>query len=153
MGSQMYGMTNTEYVKFFTMLVGIVETYGVAHGREPWLVMTCLTEIKIHQPTINVDNPDKADLKAAYITCREQYLACMLLCGACQARYGQLKNDLANNMTKGPDNYPKSIIDATRMINEYKGAIRVHPIRDSNGNGLAFVQGGSSGCRKPKGAK
>jgi hypothetical protein len=115
--------------------------------------MACLTEMKIHKPTIDVDNSDKADLAAAYDTCHEQYLACMLLRGACQARYSQLKNDLANNMTEGSDNYPKSIVDTTRMINKYKGAIRVHRIRDGDGDGVAFVQGGSLGRRKPKEVK
>ena len=31
-------MTNTEYVEHFKALVGVVETYGGAYGREPGLV-------------------------------------------------------------------------------------------------------------------
>ena len=146
---QTYTMSNTEYIQFFTALVGVVETYGGAYGREPGLVQACLTEMKKSDASVDVDDPDKAHLKAAYATCRDEYLACMLLRGACQARYGQLKNDLANDMMKGSDNYPKTIVDATRMLTEYKCAIRVHRV-PPDGDGLAFVQGASGGRRKPK---
>jgi hypothetical protein len=139
---------NTEYIQFFTALVGVVETYGGAYGREPGLVRACLADMKKSYASIDVDDPDKPHLTAAYATCREEYLACMLLRGACQARYGQLKNDLANDMMKGTDNYPKSIVDATRMLTEFKGAIRVHRIHPVDGDGMAFVQGG--GRRKAK---
>jgi hypothetical protein len=145
---QTYTMSNTEYIQFFTALVGVVETYGGAYGREPGLVRACLAEMKRSDASIDVDDPDKVHLKAAYDTCREEYLACMLLRGACQARYGQLKNDLANDMMKGTDNYPKSMVDATRMLTEYKGAIRIHRIHNADGDGMAFVQGG--GRRKGK---
>ncbi len=109
---QTYAMSNMEYIQFFTALVGVVETYGGAYGREPGLVRACLAEMKRSDASVDVDDPDKAQLKAAYDICREEYLACMLLRGACRARYGQLKNDLANDMMKGTDNYPKSMVDA-----------------------------------------
>ena len=51
-------------------------------------------------------------------------------------------------MMKGSDNYPKSIVDATRMLTEYKGGIRIHRIPNTDSDGMAFVQGG--GRRKAK---
>ena len=141
-------MSKAEYVQFFAMLVGVVETYGGAYGQEPGLMKACLAEMKVTKPGIDINDSDKDDLKAAYTTCRDEYLTCMLLRGACHTRYRQLKNDLTNDIMKGSNNYPKSILDATWMLTKYKGAMRVHRIHDIEGNGMAFVQGG--GHRKPK---
>jgi hypothetical protein len=43
---QAHDMTNTEYVEHFKALVGVVETYGGAYGREPGLVATEMAIIK-----------------------------------------------------------------------------------------------------------
>ncbi len=56
----------------------------------------------------NLLTPDPAILKAATTTCREQYLSAMVLRGSDNSRFYQLKTDLANDMTKGTDNYPKT---------------------------------------------
>ena len=37
---QAHDVTNTEYVEHFKALVGVVETYGGAYGREPGFVAT-----------------------------------------------------------------------------------------------------------------
>ena len=59
---QTYGMSNTDYIQFFTALVGVVETYGGAYGWEPGLVQACLTEMKKKKPSIDVDDLEKDDL-------------------------------------------------------------------------------------------
>ena len=43
-------------------------------------------------------------------------------------------------MSKHVDNYPKSIVDTTRMLNDYK-SVKVHMKSGSNGDdsGLAFA--------------
>ncbi len=56
-------MTTTEYVEFFTALVGIVETFGGSYGREPGLVED---EINIHARIANCANPTPEELKVAY---------------------------------------------------------------------------------------
>ena len=63
--------------------------------------------------------------KTAKADCREAYLACMLLRGADSIRYGALKTELANDMTKGQDNYPKTMVEAARLLNDYKVATRI----------------------------
>ncbi len=85
---QTFGMSNTEYIQFFTAVVGVVETYGGAYGREPGLVRACLVKMKKSDASVDIEDPNKTHLTAAYDTCRDEYLACMLLRGACQARYG-----------------------------------------------------------------
>ena len=69
-------MTTTEYVEFFTALVGVVETFGGSYGCEPSLVED---KIKIQAGIANCANPTPKELEVPYATCRKEYLACMLL--------------------------------------------------------------------------
>ena len=131
--------TTTEYVEYFTALVGVVETFGGSYGREPGLVMA---KIKIQTGVADRDNPTINELESAYETCREQYLACMLLRGSDNGRYSKLKDDLANNMSLGKDSYPKTIVETTRLLNEYKVPPRAQRVRENQIEGVAFVQEG-----------
>jgi hypothetical protein len=69
----------------------------------------------------------------------------MLLRGTDNSRYFQLKVDLSNDMTKGTNNYPKTIIDTLRLLTDY-----VPCARDPDGEGLAFIQSDSSMSRGSK---
>jgi hypothetical protein len=60
---------------------------------------------------VDLDAPDPKELEAAEATCQEEYLSSMALLGADQSRYGKLKDDLANNLTKGVDNFPKTLVE------------------------------------------
>jgi hypothetical protein len=86
------GTTNTEYVEHFKALVGVVETYRGAYGREPGLVATELVTQGIKPQ--DVHTADFTDIKKAKKVCRECYLLCMLRHGADNSRYYQLKVDL-----------------------------------------------------------
>ena len=95
-------MTNTEYVEHFKALVGVVETYGGACGRERGLVVAELVGQGMKPK--EVDTADRAAIIKAKEVCRECYPSCMLLHGTDNSCYFQLKVDLSNNMTKGTDN-------------------------------------------------
>ena len=110
-------MTTMEYLKFFTALVGVVETFGGLYGREPGLVED---KIKIQAGIANRANLTPEELEVAHATCREEYLACMLLRGADNGRYYKLKDDLANKMALGQDNYSKTIVETTQLLNDYR---------------------------------
>jgi hypothetical protein len=60
--------------------------------------------------------------------------------GSNNNRYYQLKTDLANNMTKGQDNFPKTIVETTCLLNNYKVPGRQQCTRDPDNDGVAFVQ-------------
>ena len=94
-----------------------------------------------------------AQLERAKADCCKAYLACMILRGADSNRYGPLKTELANDMTKGQDNYPKTMVEAKRLLNDYKTSIRVHRVRDDPGEGMAFVQDRGGGRRGGGGAR
>jgi hypothetical protein len=134
-------MTTTEYVEYFSALVGVVETFGGSYGREPGLVSA---EIKVQTGVVDRDNPTADELEIVHNTCREQYLACMLLRGSDNGRYHKLKDNLSNNMSLGKDNYPKTIVETTRLLNEYKVPPRAVRVRENQVEGVAFVQEGKT---------
>jgi hypothetical protein len=70
----------------------------------------------------------------------------MILRGLDNSRYYQLKTDLANDMTKEQDNYPKTIVEMTHLLNNYKVPVRQQRVKDPSNNGVAFVQ---TGPKKP----
>jgi hypothetical protein len=70
-------MSNLDYLSFFKALVGVVETYSGAFGNKPGLIRTKLIARGVPEKDLN--SPDLAVLKAAPVTCREQYLSCMAL--------------------------------------------------------------------------
>ena len=44
----------------------------------------------------------------------------MFLQGSDNGWYRSLKIDLANNMTKGTDNFPKTMVEMMQMLNDYR---------------------------------
>jgi hypothetical protein len=131
-------------VEFFKALVGVVETFGGAYGNKPGLVRAQLLDQGVAEADLNAPDADKH--KKALAVCREAYLSCMILRGSDNSRYYQLKTNLANDMTKGQDNYPKTIGETTRLLNDYKVPARQQRVKDPNEDGVAFVQ---TGPRKP----
>jgi hypothetical protein len=61
----------------------------------------------------------------------------MILCGADNSWYFQLKVDLSNDMTKGTNSFPKTIVDT---LTNYMAPPRLQHARDLDGKGLVFVQ-------------
>ena len=142
-------MTASDYLEFFKALVGVVETYGGAFGNEPGLIRAKL--IKQGVTGTNLLTPDPAILKATMTTCQEQYLSVMVLRGSDNSQYNQLKTDLANDMTKGTDSYPKTLVDTMRLITDYKVPPRLQRVQPGDETGVAFVQDGG-GAKKTAGA-
>jgi hypothetical protein len=109
------------------VLIGIVKTYGGAYQA---------TSVR-H----DLDAPDLTKLKKAEEICHKQYLLRMLLQGADQSRYSKLKNNLLNDMTKGADNFPKTMVKTLQLMSNYKVPVRAKGVKE-NGEGVAFVQEG-----------
>jgi hypothetical protein len=142
---QRHDVSNTDYIQFFQALVGVVETYGGAYGNEPGLIDANLIEQGVAADQLA--SATTAQMAKARADCREAYLACMLLRGADSIRYGPLKTELSNDMTKGQDNYPKTMVEAARLLNDYKVSVRAQRARDNPGEGMAFVQDRGGGRR------
>jgi hypothetical protein len=135
---QRHDVSNTDYIQFFQALVGVVETYGGAYSNEPGLIEASLIEQGVTGGL--VASATEAQIAKAKANCREAYLACMLLQGADSIRYGPLKTELSNDMTKGQDNYPKTMVEFARLLNDYKITVRAQRAWDDPGEGMAFVQ-------------
>jgi hypothetical protein len=88
----------------------------------------------------DVNTPDAHKLKKALAVCCDSYLLCMILQGSDNSRFYQLKTDLANNMTKGQDNFPKTIVKKKHFLNDYKVLARQQCVKNPNNDGVAFVQ-------------
>jgi hypothetical protein len=148
---QGYDVTITDYVEYFMALVGMAEKYGGAYGNEPGLLREQL--IKKGVTAADVDKtaanggPDVAKIKKALVVTRECYLSCMILHGSDNSRFYQVKTNLQNDMTKGTNNYPKTVVKTTRLLSEYKVPPRHVRARQPDSKGVAFVQGG--GEKKP----
>jgi hypothetical protein len=139
---QNYDMETTDYFKHFQVLVGVVETYGGAYGRKPGLIRAQL--MKQGVKGVDLDAPDPKELEAVEAKCREEYPSSMALLGADQSRYAKLKDDLANDMTKGVDNFPKTIVETMRLMTDYKVPPRVPRVRTGGKEGGAFMQAGGA---------
>ncbi len=135
---QSYNMETMEYIENFQALVGVIETYGGAYGCKPGLIRLQLTAQRV--ATKDLDAPDPKEIKIAEAVCRKEYLSCMALRGADQSRYGKLKDNLSNNMTKGVDNFPKTIVDTMHLMSDYKVPERAPHIQAGGNEVVAFVQ-------------
>jgi hypothetical protein len=148
---QGYDITVMDYVEYFMVLVGVVETYGGAYENEPGLLREQL--IKQGVTAVDVDktaansSPDMTEIKKALVVTRECYLSCMILHGSDNSRFYQVKTNLQNDMTKGTDNFPKTVAETTCLLSKYKVPPRHVRAQEPDSKGVAFVQG--SGEKKP----
>jgi hypothetical protein len=74
----------------------------------------------------------------------------MILHSADNSRYFQLKVDLSNDMTKGTNNFPKTIVDTVRLLTNYLAPPRLQHAPNPDGKGLAIVQGEGGAPCSPK---
>ena len=102
----------------------MVKTYGGAYGNEPGLIKEQLRKDSVDESKLEDANypfnMDQQKCNDVNEKCREVYLSSMILMQANRDRYAQLRCDLMNDMTKHADNYPKNIVEITRMLNDYK---------------------------------
>ncbi len=86
---QGYGITITEYVVNFKVLMGIVKTYGGAYGNKPRLIKAQLLEQGVL--AADVDMPNADELMKALAVCCNSYLFCMILRGSDNSRFYQFQ--------------------------------------------------------------
>jgi hypothetical protein len=149
--NQGYDVNVMDDVEYFMALVGVVETYGGVYGNEPGhlreqLIKQGVTAADMDMTAAN-GSPNVAKIKKALVVTRKCYLSCMILLGSDNSRFYQVKTDLQNDMTKGTNNFPKTVAETTCLLSKYKVPPRHVRAREPDSKGVAFVQG--SGERKP----
>ncbi len=126
-------------------LVGVVETYGGAYGNEPGLLREQLIKQGVSvadmDKTVANGGPDAAEIKKTLVVTHECYLSCMILRGSDNSRFYQAKTFLQNDMTKGTDNFPKTVLQMTCLLSNYKVPPRHVRAREPDSKGVAFMQG------------
>ena len=131
----------TDYISEFEALVKVVETYGGAYGNKPGLIKEQLRKDGVNKSELNNAtypfNRDQQKWKDSQEKCRKEYLFAMILMQANRDKFAQLRCNLAS---KHVDKYPKTIVDTTRTLNNYK-IVKVHMNSGGNGDnsGLAFA--------------
>ncbi len=100
----------------------------------------------------DVDTASQDKIKKAKKVGQECYLLCMILHGANNSRYFQLKNNLFNDMTKGADNFPKTIVETMLLLTNCNAPPRLQQVRNLANEGLAFVPSeGAMPCAPKRG--
>ena len=135
-------MSNADYYDEFMAIVKGVESYGGEWGQEPGLICMKLDAAGVADP----DKQTADELEEAKLASREDFLAMMLLSGANKGRFWKLREDLANDYTKGRDNYPSTVDGMLHSLNNYKLPKQQRHLWDPEDR-LAFVkQGGALKC-------
>jgi hypothetical protein len=140
---QGYDVTVMDYVEYFMALVGVVKTYGGAYGNEPGLLREQLTKQGVSaadvDKTIANRGPDAAEIKKALVVTHKCYLSCMILRGSDNSRFYQVKTDLQNDMTKGTNNFTKTVVQTTCLLSNYKVPPRHVCAREPDSKGVPYL--------------
>ena len=82
------------------------------------------------------------ELKKIETTERDIYPSCAFVMNSDLKRYGRLIEELENDYTKGNDNYPRNMVKAYQLLNEYKRWNPRETIPEASG--VAFLQQGTN---------
>ncbi len=96
-----------------------------------------------------IGSPDATQLKAAKMASSEQVKTALLISGASRSKYGELKDELANNYLLGTNQYPDTYEKAQRIPANYQNTKAGALFRASpDDTGVTFLQrGGGRGGR------
>ena len=139
--------TNIEYYNLFKAARDVVNVHGGQAGFNKGLYEKTLQALKSEAGLDdNDDASNEMRQQALKISCNE-YLGCLFIRGADDARYKGLKNAQDNANLFGNDDYPKTIEDALRQLNNHNSAgVSNWRRRDGmvvqDATGVAFGQAG-----------
>ena len=136
--------TVEEYGCNFRALWETVEPFGGSPGVHQGMIEGML---KDPNRVRNVSSPTAAEIRDAEQDASEAVKAALLISGANKAKFGRLKDELANNYLLGTDQYPDTYEKAMRILGNYQTGGRPNrPYRmDGTESGVAFIQRGGRG--------
>ena len=139
-------LTVDEYQKKFTAAVEAMEAVDATPMEHPALYKRALAALTAGNPTGSAVTAEQR--KVARRNAREEYLATAFLLGLNKNRYEGMLTELANDLVKGKDNYPKTVEEAHSLAAFY------HPSKTANTQthtALMFNQDGvKDGQNKPR---
>ena len=95
----------------------------------------------VYSTTAEADLQDD-ELKIIETTAQEIYLACAFVINSDLRRYGRLIEEVEKDYTKGNDNYPRNMVKANQLLNEYKQWNSRATLHESSG--VVFSQQGNN---------
>jgi hypothetical protein len=137
--------TVEEYGQNFRSFWDTVEAFGVSPGVHKGLVAGILKE----PGPVSGSSATPTKIKNLEEEASESVKAVLLISGADKRRYGQLKDELANNYLLGTDQYPDTFDKAMRILGNYQvlkpSGSTGRPGADASRVG--FIQQGSRGSQ------
>ena len=101
-------------------------------------------------PGIPLDKLTETQKVNADVITRELSLATLFIMNSNRQRYGQLRQDLENDYLKGHANYPTDMIEARKLLTNYKNLSKSsgqqsNQYRKQSNDGVAFAQADGNG--------
>eukprot|EP00804_Cyclotella_cryptica_P008701 CCRYP_018547-RA/>CCRYP_018547-RA protein AED:0.32 eAED:0.32 QI:0/-1/0/1/-1/1/1/0/427 len=142
-------MSNTDYYKTFKAIRAVVDVHGGRAGFHEAIFKEMMREIKKENGLAPGDPAtDEIKEKALNVAC-DEYLGCLFVRNADDERHKDLKRTLDNANLFRKDDYPITIEDRLRMMNNHKPSQTGRTVRQAHGNiessGVTFEQPGQSG--------
>ena len=110
-------LSNDEYLRKFNNLVDVAVSYdGQLHDN----AIRDFVVSRDHQAGTNFENLTAAQQETVLDKAHELCCATMFLAQADKRRYGKLQEDLENAFTRGNSDYPQNMVQAFKLINEFK---------------------------------
>ena len=110
-------LPNPDYLDRFMNLVDMAESYGAKLYDQAMLKIS--QDSTVYSTTAEANLQDDK-IKIIETTAREIYLSCAFVINSDLRRYGRLIEELEKDYTKGNDNYPRNMVKAYQLLNEYK---------------------------------
>ena len=132
-------LPNPDYLDRFMNLVDMAESYDAKLYDQAMFKIA--QDSTVYSTTAEAYLQDY-ELKMIETTAREIYLACAFVINSNLRRYGRLIEELENDYTKGNDNYPRNMVKAYQLLNEYTQWNPRVTLHESSG--VAFSQQGNN---------
>ena len=136
-------MSNSDWYEVFKNLIIAAEACGGSF-LFPKIVEKIQKEQYPGVPLLKLTPSQKENVD---IMTRELSLATLFIMNSNKQRYGQLRQDLENDFLKGHENYPANMVEAQKLLQNYKGLTRAHQqqsqTRRQANDGIAFAQAGN----------
>ena len=140
-------LTNAEYLQKFKNLADVATAYkGQIHDQ----AIINIAFNRLYPP-----KQDEKSITYAELTTKQQKivqtnaydlaLSTLFIANSDRRRYGRLSEELENDFTRGRDDYPHDLVQAFRLLNEYKNWNPRQVIPKTSG--VAFAQKGKQGTR------
>ena len=136
-------LPNPDYLDRFMNLVDIADSYDAKLYDKAMFKIA--QDSTVYITTAEADLQDDKS-KMIETTARYIYLAYELVINSDLRRYGRLIEELENYYTKGNDNYPRNMVKAYQLLNEYKQWNPRATLPESLGG--AFLQQGNNNKSK-----